>query len=120
VELSHPGSNHRFDMVVTFTTNYYFSGRRRPRRQRCALGDRLRESKIKPTQFFRDAHKDTLCVRVFIRVSAHTCMRICVCTVFLKKHGLMELTREAGRHDDKLNPCKLGRRIQHLGISLAQ
>jgi hypothetical protein len=32
VELIHPGSNPRFDMGVTFTANYSFSGRRRPRR----------------------------------------------------------------------------------------
>jgi hypothetical protein len=41
--------------------------------------------KIKSTQSFRGAHKDRLCVRVFIRVSAHTYMSIYVCTVFLKK-----------------------------------
>jgi hypothetical protein len=39
VELTHPDSNPRFDMSVAFTTNYFFSERRRPRRQRCALGD---------------------------------------------------------------------------------
>jgi hypothetical protein len=27
----------------------------------------------------------SVCVRVFIWVSAHTCMSICVCTVFLKQ-----------------------------------
>jgi hypothetical protein len=41
--------------------------------------------KIKSAQFFRGTHKDRLCVRVFIRVSAHTYMSIYVCTVFLKK-----------------------------------
>jgi hypothetical protein len=44
VELTHPDSNPRFDMCVAFTANYSFSERRRPRRQRGALGDRLRES----------------------------------------------------------------------------
>jgi hypothetical protein len=39
VELTHLGSNPRFDMGVTFTANYSFSGRRRPHRQRDALGD---------------------------------------------------------------------------------
>jgi hypothetical protein len=28
--------------------------------------------KIKSAQFFRDAHRDKMCVRVFIGVSAHT------------------------------------------------
>jgi hypothetical protein len=41
--------------------------------------------KIKPTQSFRCAHISKMCVRVFIGVSAHTCMSIYVCIVFLKK-----------------------------------
>jgi hypothetical protein len=41
--------------------------------------------KIKPAQSFRCAHRGRVCVHVFIGVSAHTCMSICVCTVFLKK-----------------------------------
>jgi hypothetical protein len=34
--------------------------------------------KIKPAQSFRGAHRGRVCVRVFIGVSAHTCMSICV------------------------------------------
>jgi hypothetical protein len=41
--------------------------------------------KIKLTQSFRCAYMNRVCVRMFIRVSAHTCMSICVCSVFLKK-----------------------------------
>jgi hypothetical protein len=41
--------------------------------------------KIKPAQSFGGAHSGRVCVRVFIKMSAHTCMSICVCTVFLKK-----------------------------------
>jgi hypothetical protein len=41
--------------------------------------------KIKPAQSFRDVHRGRVCVHVFIGVSAHTCMSICICTVFLKK-----------------------------------
>jgi hypothetical protein len=41
--------------------------------------------KIKLTQSFRYAHKNRMYVCVFIMVTAHTCMSICVCTVFLKK-----------------------------------
>jgi hypothetical protein len=44
VELTHLGLNTRFDIRVIFTANYSFSGRRRPHRQRDALGDRLCES----------------------------------------------------------------------------
>jgi hypothetical protein len=43
--------------------------------------------KIKPAQSSGGAHRGRMCVRVFIGVSAHTCMSIYVCTVFLKKHG---------------------------------
>jgi hypothetical protein len=41
--------------------------------------------KIKSAQSFISANKGKVCVRVFIGVSAHMCMSICVCTVFLKK-----------------------------------
>jgi hypothetical protein len=41
--------------------------------------------KMKPTQFFGGAHRGRVCMRVFIGVSACTCMNIRVCTVFLKK-----------------------------------
>jgi hypothetical protein len=41
--------------------------------------------KVKPAQSFECAYKGRVCVRVFIGVSDRTCMRICVCTVFLKK-----------------------------------
>jgi hypothetical protein len=41
--------------------------------------------KIKAVQSFRDAHRDSVYVRVFIGVSAHMCMCICVCHIFLKK-----------------------------------
>jgi hypothetical protein len=44
LELTHLDSNSIFDMSVVFITNYFFSERRRPRRQRDTFDDRLRES----------------------------------------------------------------------------
>jgi hypothetical protein len=41
--------------------------------------------KIKSAQSFGGVHRYRVCVRVFIGVSAHTCMSIYVCIVFLKK-----------------------------------
>jgi hypothetical protein len=41
--------------------------------------------KINPAQSFGGAHRGRVCVCMFIGVSAHTCMSICVCTMFLKK-----------------------------------
>jgi hypothetical protein len=41
--------------------------------------------KIKLTQSFRCAHKDRMCVYVFIRISVRTCMSICIYTIFLKR-----------------------------------
>jgi hypothetical protein len=38
--------------------------------------------KIKSAQSFRSANRVRVCVRVFIGVSTHTCISICVCTVF--------------------------------------
>jgi hypothetical protein len=41
--------------------------------------------KIKTAQSFEGVLRGRVCVRVFIGVSNHTYMNICVCTVFLKK-----------------------------------
>jgi hypothetical protein len=38
--------------------------------------------KIKPAQSFRCAHRDKMCVRVFIGVNAHTCINIYVVPYF--------------------------------------
>jgi hypothetical protein len=40
--------------------------------------------KIKQTQSFGGAHRDRMCVHVFIEISTRTCMSICVYTVVLK------------------------------------
>jgi hypothetical protein len=52
--------------------------------------------KIKLAQSFRGAHKGRVCMRVFIWVSAHTCMSICVCTVFLKNENERAMRLEGG------------------------
>jgi hypothetical protein len=41
--------------------------------------------KIKSAQSIRCAHRGRVCVRVFLEVSAHTCMSIYVYITFLKK-----------------------------------
>jgi hypothetical protein len=43
--------------------------------------------KIKPAQSFRGAHRDNVCIYVFIRVNAHMRMSIYVYTI-LKKNKL--------------------------------
>jgi hypothetical protein len=40
---------------------------------------------IKLAQYFKGAYKGRVCVHIFIEVSAHICISICVYTVFLKK-----------------------------------
>jgi hypothetical protein len=85
VELIHTCSNPRFNIGVAFTTNYYFSGRRRPVDNEVFLVTDFVNLKIKPAQSFRCVHKSRVCVRIFIGVSACMCMSICVFTVFLKK-----------------------------------
>jgi hypothetical protein len=52
VELIHPDLNSRFDIGVVFITNYFFSERRCPRRQRDVLGDRLCESQDQTDSVF--------------------------------------------------------------------
>jgi hypothetical protein len=52
--------------------------------------------KIKFDQFFGGAHTGRVRVRVFIRVSIHMCMTICVCTVFLKNTLLSSQPKATG------------------------
>jgi hypothetical protein len=40
--------------------------------------------KIKSAQSIKYAYRGRMCMRVFIEVSAHTCMSIYICTEFLK------------------------------------
>jgi hypothetical protein len=42
--------------------------------------------KTKPTQSFGGAYRGRVCVRLFIGLSPHTFMSICICIVFLKKN----------------------------------
>jgi hypothetical protein len=62
LKLTHSGSNSRFDMCVVFTVNYSvaftanysFSERRRPRRQRDAIGDQLHKSQDQVGSVFQN------------------------------------------------------------------
>jgi hypothetical protein len=40
--------------------------------------------KIKSAKYFSGVHKDMMCIRLFIKMSVHMYMSICVCTIFLK------------------------------------
>jgi hypothetical protein len=82
VKLTHSYSNLIFDMSVAFTTNYFFSGASVD--SKTLLMTDFVNLKIKSAQSFRGAYRGRVYVRVFIIVSARTCMSICVCTVFLK------------------------------------
>jgi hypothetical protein len=44
--------------------------------------------KIKSTQSFRDTHRDTIYMHIFIGVNVHMCMNIYVSTIFLTKKNL--------------------------------
>jgi hypothetical protein len=78
------GSNLRFDMSVIFMVNYSFSGSDVPVDSETFLVTDSVNLKIKPVQSFGYAYKGKVFVRVFIGMSARTCMRIYVCTIFLK------------------------------------
>jgi hypothetical protein len=85
IKLIHSSLNFRFDIRVIFTTNYSFTRRRRPLiDSEMFLVTDFVNLKIKPAQYFEGAHKDRVCVRIFIWVSAHTYMSICICTVLKK------------------------------------
>jgi hypothetical protein len=94
-ELTHPDSNLRFDMGVTFMINYSFSRRDVPVDNETFLVTDFMNLKIKLTQSYRGTYRGTVFegvyrgrvyAHVFIRVGTHMCMNICVCTVFLKKY----------------------------------
>jgi hypothetical protein len=65
--------------------------------------------KIKTAQSFRGVHRDRVCVRVFIGVSAHMCMSICVYTVFLKKnhHEIVHSWNQISKRIGKTHTTKI-------------
>jgi hypothetical protein len=68
-------------------TNYFFSGRYVPVDSDLFLVTNFVNIKIKPVQSFGGAHKGRVYVHIFIEVSAHMYISICVCTMFLKKES---------------------------------
>jgi hypothetical protein len=85
VELTHTDLNLRFDIVLYLRLIILSVGGDVPIDSETFLVTDFVNLKIKPHQSFRGAHKDRVCVYVFIGMSAHMCMNICVYTVFLKK-----------------------------------
>jgi hypothetical protein len=67
-------------MSVVFTANYSFSGRQRSRE--ALLMTDFVNLRIKSAHSFRDVHRYMMYMCIFIGVNVHTCMSICVCTMF--------------------------------------
>jgi hypothetical protein len=63
--------------------------------------------KIKPAQFFGGVYKSRVCMCVFIGISAHMCISICVCTVFLKKSMLFFLSSRLRKVRKLAEPSRL-------------
>jgi hypothetical protein len=65
--------------------------------------------KIKTAQSFKGAHRNRVCVRVFIGVSAHMCMSICVYIVFLKKnhHEIVHSWNQISKRIGKTHTTKI-------------
>jgi hypothetical protein len=70
MKLTHSVSNPKFGMSVIFTANYSFSGRRHPVDSDALLMTNFVNLKIKSAHSFRVAHRNRMCMRVFIVVSA--------------------------------------------------
>jgi hypothetical protein len=87
VELIYSGLNLIFNMSVIFIINYFFSKRRHPIDNETFLMIDFVNLKIKLTQSFRGVHRGRVYVHIFIGMSDHTCINICICPVFLKKKG---------------------------------
>jgi hypothetical protein len=88
VKLIYSGLNPRFNVDTIFMANYSFSGMRRPIDSETFLVTDFVNLKIKLAQSFEDTYRSRMCVHVFIGVSAHMCMSICVYTVLLKRNVL--------------------------------
>jgi hypothetical protein len=77
--------------------------------------------KIKPTQSFKGAHRDNMCICVFICVSGHTCINSCIYTMFLKNTFLpslpltriMELVSTHENFVIMVRPSVAGHHIDH-------
>jgi cyanate permease len=72
-------------MGVVFAANYSLIGRRRSRQQQSALGDRLHKSQDQVGSVFEGTHRIRVCIHMLIGVSAHMCMSMCICTMFIRK-----------------------------------
>jgi hypothetical protein len=92
VKLTHPSSNLRFDMSITFTTNILSMVVNVSIDNETLFVTDFINLKIKLAQSFGDAHKSR-CACVFIGVSSQTCMSICVYTVFKKTYGKLSVVK---------------------------
>jgi hypothetical protein len=91
--------NYNF-MCVAFTANYSFSN---TVDSEMLLMTDFMNFKIKLVQSFRCAYRDRMYVYIFIGVSVHTCINICVYTIFLKKEKRME-GRKVREPDERKEP----------------
>jgi hypothetical protein len=85
MELTHPVSNHIFDMSVAFTANYFLVGDDVTVDSDALLVTDFVNLKIKSTQFFECAHMSRICVCVHMTECSYEHEYLCFCTVFVKK-----------------------------------
>jgi hypothetical protein len=85
--------NYNF-MCVAFTANYSFSN---TVDSEMLLMTDFMNFKIKLVQSFRCAYRDRMYIYIFIEVSAHTYINICIYTIFLKKEKRIEGRKEGAR-----------------------
>jgi hypothetical protein len=78
VELIYLDLNFRFDICIIFMINYFLVRNDISVDSEILLVINFVNHKIKLTQSFEYAHKYRMCVHVFIGMSTHTCIRICV------------------------------------------
>jgi hypothetical protein len=91
MKLIHSDLNPIFEIVVVFTANYFLVRDDVSVDSETLLVTDFVNFKIKLTQSFKDAHRNMMYVCAFIDVSDHTCMSICICSMFVEIesiHGL--------------------------------
>jgi hypothetical protein len=84
VELIYLNLNLKFNIDILFTVNYFLVGDNVPVNSEVFLVTDFVNLNIKLAQFFRCAHRNKMCIYVYIRVSINTCISIYIYTIILK------------------------------------
>jgi hypothetical protein len=113
VELIYLDLNFRFDICIIFMINCFLVRNDISVDSETLLVINFMNLKIKLTQSFKYVHKYRMCVHVFIGMSTHTCIRICV---YKKKDHTRTMVLKKQSTYEQCNQAPVNTKIQ-LGIT---